>query len=66
MAECSPQTLLESGKCFQCLSKKELQIVIAQLLCQISTDGIGQITTAEGDVFYAHTSGGNVVWTQTP
>ena len=49
MATCNPSTLLESAKCFQCLSKKELQAVIAQLLCNISVDGVGssqQVYTA--------------------
>ncbi len=41
MATCSADVLLESGKCFQCLTKKELQIVIAQLLCEIKTNGGG-------------------------
>lgn len=41
MATCSADTLLEAGKCFQCLTKKELQIVIAQLLCEIEADGGG-------------------------
>jgi len=39
MATCNPQSLLESGKCLQCLTKKELQIVIAQLLCEITSGG---------------------------
>ena len=41
MAACNPSTLLESAKCFSCLSKKELQAVIAQLLCNISSGGAG-------------------------
>jgi hypothetical protein len=41
MAQCNTTELLESAKCFQCLSKKELQTVIAQLLCNIATDGGG-------------------------
>lgn len=41
MASCSASELLDSGKCFQCLTKKELQIVIAQLLCEISAGGGG-------------------------
>ena len=36
MAECSATELMEEGKCFQCLSQKELQMVIAQLLCNLS------------------------------
>lgn len=36
MATCNPSTLIEQAKCFQGLSKKELQAVIAQLLCNIS------------------------------
>lgn len=39
MATCNPSTLIESAKCFQSLSKKELQVVIAQLLCNITEDG---------------------------
>ena len=41
MATCNTSTLLDSAKCFQCLSKKELQAVIAQLLCNISAAGTG-------------------------
>jgi hypothetical protein len=39
MAQCNTSTLLDSAKCFQCLSKKELQAVIAQLLCNLSDTG---------------------------
>jgi len=42
MATCNPTTLLESAKCFSCLSKKELQAVIAQLLCNITAAGTVQ------------------------
>lgn len=38
MAACNPSSLLADAKCFSCLSKKELQAVIAQLLCNISSD----------------------------
>jgi len=41
MAECSASELMESGKCFACLTKKQLQIVIAQLLCEINEGGGG-------------------------
>lgn len=41
MASCSVSELLASGARFQCLTKKELQIVIAQLLCEISAGGGG-------------------------
>jgi hypothetical protein len=41
MAQCVTADLLEAAKCFQCLSKKELQAVIAQLLCNIAADGAG-------------------------
>lgn len=47
MATCNPSTLIESAKCFQSLSKKELQVVIAQLLCNISEGGI-VITSPNG------------------
>lgn len=40
MATCNTSTLLDSAKCFQCLSKKELQAVIAQLLCNISSTAV--------------------------
>lgn len=53
MATCSTSELMEAGKCFQCLSKKELWIVIAQLLCEIkSSPGLGvpaQILTGSVD-----------------
>lgn len=50
MANCNPTTLLEQAKCFQCLSKKELQAVIAQLLCNISDpSGIGGFRNLTGN-----------------
>lgn len=39
MSTCPPNTLLASGKDFQRLSDRELQIVTAQLLCNISGSG---------------------------
>ena len=48
MATCSASELLESGKCFQCLTKKELQIVIAQLLCEISSGASGVTVNLTG------------------
>lgn len=41
MATCSTSELLASGKCFDCLTKKQLNIVIAQLLCEINAAGGG-------------------------
>lgn len=32
MATCSPSALLESGECFSCLTEKQLDIAIVQLL----------------------------------
>lgn len=51
MAVCNTSTLLESAKCFSCLSKKELQAVIAQLLCNISSagTGVGEVLTGSFD-----------------
>jgi len=34
MASCSPSDLLAAGKCFECLTEKQLDIAIAQLLRQ--------------------------------
>jgi len=34
MAACSASTLLESGKCFNCLTEKQLDVVIVELLRQ--------------------------------
>lgn len=34
MATCSPSTLLASANCFMCLSEKQLDMVIAQMLRQ--------------------------------
>jgi len=34
MASCSPQDLLAAGKCFWCLTEKDLDIATAQLLRQ--------------------------------
>lgn len=36
---CEPNTLLDSARCFQCLSQKELQQVVTYLLCQILSNG---------------------------
>lgn len=58
MAECNPNTLLEQAKCFQCLSKKELQAVIAQLLCNI--------TEHEASDFRNFTGNGSPVGVLTP
>ncbi len=41
MATCSTSELLASGACFDCLTKKQLNIVIAQLLCEIYSNGGG-------------------------
>lgn len=38
---CEPNTLLNSAKCFQCLSEQQLQMVITYLLCQISSGSGG-------------------------
>jgi len=53
MANCNATTLLEEAKCFQCLSKKELQAVVAQLLCNISVDGAGNATITTAQVWAA-------------
>lgn len=37
---CDPNQLLADAKCFQCMSHQQLQMVIASLLCQISTGGV--------------------------
>lgn len=41
MATCSPSELIEASQCFACLSKQQLQAVIAQLLCEILANGGG-------------------------
>lgn len=76
MATCSPSDLLEAGKCFQCLTKKELQIVIAQLLCEINQGGgesepliyhalISQVDTdAPIAIVLKNTLSGTPVWTR--
>lgn len=53
MSSCSTSELLASGACFQCLTKKELQIVIAQLLCEISSSGGGGGTPQVFDTYPA-------------
>jgi hypothetical protein len=40
---CDVNTLLSSGKDFQKLSKRELQICICQLLCNVSSGGSGSV-----------------------
>lgn len=78
MATCSPSELLASGSCFQCLTKKELQIVIAQLLCEIQSGGGGggsspkvyrallsqSGTDAPVATVLKNTLGGTPVWTR--
>ena len=36
---CDPNILLQAAKCFQCYSAKELEMVKAYLLCQITSGG---------------------------
>lgn len=38
---CDPETLLAQAACFSCLSKQELEAIIAQLLCNLVTLGGG-------------------------
>lgn len=47
MPTCNPTTLLSSGAAFQALDAREQQIVIAQLLCDIS----GSLVGPTGGVF---------------
>ena len=79
MATCNTSTLLESAKCFSCLSKKELQAVIAQLLCNIAADAaagaaccnlnghgspVGVVTPTAINQFYRDESA-NALWQST-
>lgn len=49
MATCSAQTLLSEGECLLCLTKHELLVVIAQLLCQINeAGGLSLVQVYEG------------------
>ncbi len=41
MATCNPTDLVADAECFACLSKQQLQAVIAQLLCDINAGGGG-------------------------
>lgn len=41
MPTCIPADLVADAKCFECLSKQQLQAVIAQLLCNINFSGGG-------------------------
>lgn len=52
MSACNVNTLLSSGKAFRSLSKRDLQIVICQLLCEISSSGV----TGGGPYVYASPS----------
>jgi hypothetical protein len=40
MATCNINTLLESGKCFSCLTTGEMDIIELQLLCEILSAGL--------------------------
>ena len=48
MATCNASTLLQQGAAFQACSKKELQIIIAQLLCNLSASGGGGVSSGNG------------------
>lgn len=41
MAECDVDTLMDDAKCLQCLSDKQLAMLIVQLLCEINDVGVG-------------------------
>ena len=41
MATCNVNELLENGKCFACLTPGQLDIIIAQLMCEIVVAGGG-------------------------
>lgn len=47
MATCDPETLLESGKCLQCMDEKTLNVLKTQLLCEIYNAGPGGSNAAE-------------------
>ena len=51
MATCNPSSLLEQAKCFSCLSKKELQAITAQLLCNIAEGGGSAARSVYTDVY---------------
>lgn len=50
MAVCNASELLANASCFQCLSKKELQMVIVQLLCDINASGGGGGGSGSGQI----------------
>jgi len=60
MAQCNPSELLNAARCFNCLSKKELQAVIAQLLCDISTNGM-ILTSPNGTRYHVVVSDGGAI-----
>lgn len=64
MATCSASTLVEAAKCFECLSKQQLQAVIAQLLCDINANGGGGGGGGATQVFSGNYGAGSP--TQTP
>lgn len=41
MATCDLTTLMADARCFDCLDNRQLQLIIAQLLCEISEAGGG-------------------------
>lgn len=57
MATCNPNTLIASGAAFQACSKRDLQIIIIQLLCNMSA-GTGGVTTGTGAPTSTPTSSG--------
>lgn len=78
MSDCDVQTLVNSAACFNCLSKDELQRVIAQLLCDIKDAGsvssgcvdcgtVDPVAAPTGTccVYYRHDNGAVWVWKAT-
>lgn len=62
MAACNPSDLLAQARCFECLSKHQLQAIIAQLLCDINASGGGG--GGSGTVYL--TGNGSPVGAETP
>ncbi len=58
MATCSASELVEAAECFACLSKQQLQAVIAQLLCDINANGGGGGGGGATQVFSGHYGAG--------
>lgn len=63
---CTPADLIESAKCFTCLSEKEQQAILTYLACQLANSGTSgpQLFTGSGSPEGAVTADPGSIYTQ--